>query len=69
MLHEAFGEQWFLNFIHVSRLVKCPLKMTNIQGDQAPAKRQKMLKRFENSSMKTIIEQSISSQTLLGSVM
>jgi hypothetical protein len=38
--------------------------MTNIQGDQAPAKWQKMLKKFDNSS-KTVAEQSMSSQTLL----
>jgi hypothetical protein len=44
------------------------LKM-NVQGDQAPAKWQKMMKKFENSSMKTVAEQSMSSQTLLGSVM
>jgi hypothetical protein len=40
----------------------------NFQGDQAPAKRQKMLKKFDNSSTKTIAKQSMSSQTLLGSV-
>jgi hypothetical protein len=39
--------------------------MTNVQDNQAPSKRQKMLKKFENSSMKTIAEQSMSSQTLL----
>jgi hypothetical protein len=43
--------------------------MTSVQGDQAPAKRQKMLKKFKNSYMKTIAEQSMSSQTLLVSVM
>ena len=42
--------------------------MMNVQGDQAPAKRHKMLKKFENSSMKTIAEQSVSSQTSLVSV-
>jgi hypothetical protein len=26
--------------------------MTNVQGNQAPAKRQKMLKKFKNSSIK-----------------
>jgi uncharacterized protein with PIN domain len=41
--------------------------MTNVQGNQAPAKQQKMLKKFENSSMKTIAEQSMSSQTPLRS--
>jgi hypothetical protein len=39
--------------------------MTNVQGDQAPAKRQKMLKNFENLSTKTVAEQSMSSQTPL----
>jgi hypothetical protein len=42
--------------------------MTIVQGNQAQAKRQKMLKKFD-SSMKTITEQSMSSQTPLGSVM
>jgi hypothetical protein len=41
----------------------------NVQGDQAPAKRQKMLKKFENSSTKTVTEQSMTSQIPLGSVM
>jgi hypothetical protein len=57
----------FLNGIHVPRLVKCPLKMMNVQGNHAPAKQQKMLKKFENSFMKTITKQFMSSQTLLGS--
>jgi hypothetical protein len=61
--------QRFLNNIHVSRPVKCHLKMMNIHGDQAPAKRQKMLKKFENSSIKSVTEQSMSSQTPLGSIM
>jgi hypothetical protein len=42
--------QWFLKGIHVSRPVECPVKMMNVQGDQAPAKRQKMLTKFEHSS-------------------
>jgi hypothetical protein len=33
--------------------------MTNIQGDQSPAKQLKMLKKFENSPMKTVTEQPI----------
>jgi hypothetical protein len=61
--------QRFLNDIHVSRLVESQLKMTNVQGDQAPAKQQKMFKRFENSSTNTITERSMSSQTLFGSDM
>jgi hypothetical protein len=43
--------------------------MTNIQAKQAPAKGQKMLKKFKNSSMKIITEQSVSLQTPLGSVL
>jgi hypothetical protein len=43
--------------------------MTNIQGDQARAKRKKTLKKFKNSPMQTIDKQSMSSQTPLGSVM
>jgi hypothetical protein len=73
MLREAFGEhslrrERFFYVIHVSRPVECQLKMTNAHGDQAPAKRQKMLKEFENST-KTVAEQCMSSQAPLGSVM
>jgi hypothetical protein len=38
------ARQWFLSGIHVSRLVECQLKTMNIQGDQAPAKRQESWK-------------------------
>jgi hypothetical protein len=73
ILHEAFGKHslsWTAVFeIHISRLVECQLKTANVQGDQVPAKRQKMSKKLANSSMKTIAEQSMSSQTPLGSVM
>jgi hypothetical protein len=31
----------------------------NVQGDHTPAKRQKMLKKFKNSSKKTVTEQSL----------
>jgi hypothetical protein len=47
MLHEAFGEHSlrctvvFLNGIRGSRPIECQMKMTNIQGEQAPAKRPK----------------------------
>jgi hypothetical protein len=59
--------QWFLNDIHVSRTVECQLKMTNVQGHQAPAKPQEMLTKFENSSRKTVAEQPRRSQIPLGS--
>jgi hypothetical protein len=42
--------------------------MKNVQGDQAKAKPQKMLEKFENSSTKTVAENFIGSETLLGSV-
>jgi hypothetical protein len=45
-----------LNGIHISRPVECQLKMTLVRGDPL-AKLQKMLK-IENSSMKTVAEQS-----------
>jgi hypothetical protein len=43
MLREAFGEYFLcrtvvFDGIHVSRPVECQMKMTNVQGDQAPAK-------------------------------
>jgi hypothetical protein len=63
-----YAGQRFVNGIHVSKPVECQLKMTKVKGKQAPAKRQKT-KKFENSSTKTITEQSMSSQTPLGSVM
>jgi hypothetical protein len=31
--------------------------MTNVQGDQAPAKREKKLKKFENSSTKATADE------------
>jgi hypothetical protein len=63
------ASQRFLNGIHVSRPVERQLKMTNVQGDQAPAKWQEILREFKNSSMKTISEQSMSLQIPLGSIM
>jgi hypothetical protein len=39
--------------------------MMNIQVDQAPAKQQKVLKKFKNSSMKTTAKQSMSLLTPL----
>jgi hypothetical protein len=46
-LREAFGEHSFsrtaVSERHShSKPVECQLKMTNVQGDEAPAKRQKM---------------------------
>jgi ribonuclease HIII len=68
MLREAFGEHSLSQRV-VFELHSHQLKVTNVQGNQAPAKRQKMLKKFEKSSTKNVTEQSMSSQTLLGSVM
>jgi hypothetical protein len=53
MLRDAFGEhslshtvvsEWHSRF----KAGPVSVEMTNIQGDQAPAKRQKMLKKFNN---------------------
>jgi hypothetical protein len=60
--------QQFLIGIHISRPVECQLKLTNVKGDKAQAKLQKMLKKFEILSTKTITEQSMSSHTQFGSV-
>jgi hypothetical protein len=74
MLREVLGEnslsqtvvfEWLSHF----KAVVCQLKMTNVQGDQAPAKKQKMLNKFENSSTKSVANKPMSSQTPLGSVM
>jgi hypothetical protein len=50
-------------------MAECQLKMTNVQGNQAPAKRQKMQKKFEDSSTKAVVEQAMSLHTPLDSVM
>jgi hypothetical protein len=61
--------QKFSNGIHVSRLVECQLKMRNVHGDQHQKNRRaENVKKIENSSMKTVAEQSMSSQTPLESV-
>jgi hypothetical protein len=36
--------------------------MMNVQGNQAPAKQQNIFKKFENSSTKTVTEQSMNSR-------
>jgi hypothetical protein len=43
--------------LHVSRPVECQLKATNIQGDQARAKQQRMFKKLENSFTKAMAKQ------------
>jgi hypothetical protein len=65
ILHNRFLEAITLEVIYV----ECQLKMTNLQGEQAPAKQRKIFRKFENSSTKTVAEQTMSSQTPLGSFM
>jgi hypothetical protein len=74
MLHEAFGEhslsrtavsEWHSR-VKASRV---SVEDDKRSGQPSTSKRQKMLKKFENSSTKTIGEQSMSSQTQFGSVM
>jgi hypothetical protein len=74
MLREAFGEyslSWRAVFEWHSRFKAGQVSAEDekVLGDQTPAKRQKMLKKFENSSTKTVTEQSMSSQMPLRSVM
>jgi hypothetical protein len=54
MLHDAFEEhslsqtavfEWHSRF----KASRVSVKVTNIQGNQAPGKQQKMLKKFENN--------------------
>jgi hypothetical protein len=60
-----FAGQRFLKGIHISRPVERLMKVRNVWGDETPAKRQKMLKKLENSSTKTIPEQCMSLQTIM----
>jgi hypothetical protein len=75
MLHETFGEHSLSRtaiFERYSRRLKtCRMSVEydELRGDEAPAKRRKILKKIENSSMKTADEYSMSSETPLGSVM
>jgi hypothetical protein len=68
MLREASGEhslsrtgvfEWHSRF----KAGRVSVEDDECSGNQAPAKRQKMLKKFENSSMKTVAEQSMNLQT------
>jgi hypothetical protein len=74
MLYEAFGE----HSLSRTEVFEChshfkpgrvSVKDDEYLGNQAPAELQKMLKKFKNLSTKTTTEQSMSSQTLLGSLM
>jgi hypothetical protein len=44
LLENILG-QLFYNDIHVSRPVEGQMKITDVQGDQAPAEQQKMLQK------------------------
>jgi hypothetical protein len=71
MLREAFGEhslsraavfEWHSRF----KAGRVSVEDDERSGQPSTSKRQKMLKKFENSSTKTVAEQSMSSQTPLG---
>jgi hypothetical protein len=74
MLREAFGE-YSLSPTVVFEWHSCYMaRRLSIEDDErsgqsSTSKMIEMLKKFENSSTKTIDKQSMSSQTLLGSVM
>jgi hypothetical protein len=68
MLHDAFGEhslrrtavfEWHSHF---------KTGRVSVEDDECSEKLQKMLKKFENSSTKTVAEQFMGSQTPLGSI-
>jgi hypothetical protein len=42
-----------LNGIHIAKQIERQLKMTNVQGEQAPAKRQKILKKKKKKKKKS----------------
>jgi hypothetical protein len=74
MLGEAFGEhslsrtavsEWHSRF-KVSRV---SVESDESSGQPSTSKTTENVEKFKNSSMKTVAEQSTSSQTLLGSVM
>jgi hypothetical protein len=73
MFREAFGKhslrQRFFNGIDISRPGECQLKMHKRSGQPSTSKTTKNLEKIENSSTKAVAEQSMSSQTQLGSVM
>jgi vacuolar-type H+-ATPase subunit B/Vma2 len=73
-LPQAFGEHSLSHtvvFYWHSRYKssRVSVEMGNVLGAQALTKQQRMLRKFKNSSMKTIAKQSMSLQTPLGSVM
>jgi hypothetical protein len=74
MLHEAFGEhslsqtvvfEWHSLF----NAGQVSAEDDNCSGQPSTSETTEMFKKFKNSSMKTVGEQSMSSQTLLGSFM
>jgi hypothetical protein len=74
ILHEAFGEhslsqtvvfEWHSRF----KASRVSAEDDERSGQLSTTKKQKMFKKFENTSMKTVAKQSMSLQTTLGSVM
>jgi hypothetical protein len=74
MLHDAFGEHSLSRtavFERHSHFKAGPVsvEMTNVQGDQAPSKRKKIVNKFQYTSTKTVAAQSMHSQSPLRSGM
>jgi hypothetical protein len=74
MFHEAFGEhslrrtavfEWHSHF----KVSHMSVESDNHSGQPSNRKQQRMLKKLKHSSTKIVAEQSMSSQTLFGSVM
>jgi hypothetical protein len=74
MLHEDFGEHSLSQTADSESHSRFKAGWVSLEDDEhlgwpRTRKRQKMLKKFENSSINTFAKQSMSSQTSLGSVM
>jgi hypothetical protein len=74
MLREAFGEHSLSRTEVLEWHSRFKVDRVSVEDDEpavqpSTEKRQKLSKQFENSSTKTVAEQSMSSQTPLGSVM
>jgi septin family protein len=68
MLYEAFEEHSLRQTALFEGIQRFKAGRVSVEEDEHSAKQQKMLKKFENSSNKTVTEQSMSSQTPLVSV-
>lgn len=67
MWRTFFSRTAVLNDICISRSFEGQLKMMNVQNDQADAKELELWEKRKNCSKNTVAEQTMSSETPLGS--